>query len=133
MDKTEFFFVYGTLKVGGHFAKAFDSHRVNSQIAILKGFDLFDLGWFPGILLGDGEVVGEVHEYNRVDYVTTRMDGIEGYNPEYKDGMYLRKRFPVITEAGEEIEANVYVFNGSVPAQAKKIENGTWEAENIRT
>ncbi len=124
--KTDLFFVYGTLKVGGRFAKQFDSARLNSVKAEVEKFDLFDLGSFPGIKPGTGKVVGELHEYKDPEKVTHSMDMIEGYQPELRDGMYLRRRVQVKTEAGEIKEANIYVFNFKVPKHAKKIESGCW-------
>ena len=128
MPKTDHFFVYGTLKEGGHFAPEFDPFRVRSKVATIKGYDLFNLGWFPGIVPGDGEVVGEVHEYENLDFVGRRFDGIEGYSEAREDSsLYLRRRVTVVTEDGEEVEANVYLFNKSVPADAEKIEDGVWD------
>ena len=48
---TNKFFVYGTLKVGGRFAKSFDNLRSSFTEARIEGFDLFDLGNFPGIVI----------------------------------------------------------------------------------
>jgi gamma-glutamylcyclotransferase (GGCT)/AIG2-like uncharacterized protein YtfP len=125
--KTDSFFVYGTLKVGGHFAKQFDRFRVNSVKAEVVGYDLFNLGSFPGIKPGAGKVIGELHEYREPEKVTKAMDSIEGYVPEVKDGMYIRKRVSVKTETGEIKEANIYIFNLKVPERAKKLESGIWE------
>jgi len=125
--KTDRFFVYGTLKVGGRFAKQFDNLRVSSVKAEVNGYDLFNLGSYPGIKPGSGTVIGELHEYKDPEGVTKDMDRIEGYQPELKDGMYLRRRVPVKTEAGEIVEANIYVYNFRVTGRAKQIESGVWE------
>jgi gamma-glutamylcyclotransferase (GGCT)/AIG2-like uncharacterized protein YtfP len=124
---TESFFVYGTLKVGGRFAQQFDDVRVSSVKAEVEGFDLWHLGSFPGIKPGAGKVIGELHEYKDPEKVTRRMDSIEGYMPDIKDGMYLRKRVSVKTEDGGIKEANIYVFNLKVPPRAKKLDSGIWE------
>ena len=125
--KTDLFFVYGTLKVGGRFAKQFDGDRINSVKAEIDGYDLFNLGTFPGIKPGVGKVVGELHEYKNTEEVTRAMDSIEGYHPEIRDGMYLRRRVSVRTETGEVKEANVYVYNFRITEHARKIESGIWE------
>jgi len=125
--KTECFFVYGTLKIGGRFAYDFDKYRITSQTATLKGYDLFNLGWFPGIIPGKGEVIGEVHEYKHADHVKNHMDAIEGYSSRNKDNsLYVRKETVVLTEDGKEIKANIYVFNQNIPDDAKKFEGGVW-------
>lgn len=127
MKKTDYFFVYGTLKKGGSFASEFDSFRVYSKAATIKGFELFNLGWFPGIVKGNGEVIGELHEYKNLDFVKQRIDNIEGYSEDYESSsLFLRRRVTAITENGEKVEANAYLFNRSIPNEAKKIENGVW-------
>lgn len=125
--KTDRFFVYGTLKVGGRFAERFDPLRVSSVKAEVEGYDLFDLGSYPGIKPGSGKVIGELHEYQEPERVTKAMDSIEGYHPDLKDGMYLRRRVPVKTEDGEIVEANIYVYNFRTTDRAKKIESGVWK------
>ena len=125
--KTDLFFVYGTLKVGGLFATQFDDFRINSVNAEIEGYDLFDLGSFPGIKPGNGKVIGELHEYRNPEEVTKNMDRIEGYQPELKDGMYLRRRVSVKTEDGKIKETNIYVFNLRIPDRAKKITSGIWK------
>lgn len=125
--ETDLFFVYGTLKVGGYFAEQFDKFRVSSVKAEVEGYDLYSLGSFPGIKPGQGKVIGELHEYKDPERVTRSMDSIEGYQPEIKDGMYLRRRVVTKTESGENKEANIYVFNLKVPERAKKLTSGIWE------
>jgi gamma-glutamylcyclotransferase (GGCT)/AIG2-like uncharacterized protein YtfP len=121
------FFVYGTLKEGGHFAKQFDGVRKSAVRATLHNMDLFNLGWFPTIKPGDGQVVGEVHEYEDDDKVLRTFDGIEGYNPERPEaGLYRRDEHEVVLENGETVKAIAYTFNGEIPAKAKKIEDGVW-------
>jgi len=130
-EKTDFFFVYGTLKEGGHFATDLDPFRVRSEKAELDGFDLFNLGWFPGIKEGNSKVYGEVHEYKNLGSVQQRLDNIEGYNEsDEKNSLYLRRRKTVNLSTGKgKIEANVYIFNQNVPSDAKKIESGDWDLE----
>lgn len=128
MDK---FFVYGTLKVGGAFAGVFDEFRINSKKAVLEGYDLYNLGWFPGIIEGNGKVMGEIHEYKSedIDWIRRQFDRIEGYSeivPE--SSMYLRKELNIKTENGDIEEAYVYVFNkkNNEGLEHKKIEHGFW-------
>lgn len=125
--KTDLFFVYGTLKIGGYFAKQFNDFRINSEIAEISGYNMYNLGTFPGIKPGKGIVVGELHEYTNTDKVTKQMDLIEGYYSEINDGMYLRKRVMVKTNIGQFKEANTYIFNMKIPKYAKKLVSGFWE------
>lgn len=124
--KTEFFFVYGTLKTGGVFAEKFNTYRLNSEKATLNDMTLYNLGWFPGILPGRGIVVGELHEYKNPDTVMAHMDQIEGYNGE-KDSLFNREYRIVITESGKEVKAIMYVYNNKPAPEMKVIKNGVWD------
>lgn len=126
--RTELFFVYGTLKKGGCFSHKFDSLRIKCAHAEIDGFDLFDLGSFPGIVPGNGVVNGELHEYIEPKLATMLMDTIEGYNSTSKDGMFVRKRILVKNSITDEIvEASVYIFNYELPKLSSIIKCGTWE------
>lgn len=128
------FFVYGTLKIGGYFAESFNKVRKNSTEAKLKGFDLFKIGsgnnsWFPGIIPGEGEVIGEVHEYaeEHIKDVYSHMDAIEGYsetNPEAS--LYRRELMTVELEDGSTETVNVYVFNREIEKDYPKVKSGVW-------
>ena len=125
---TKKFFVYGTLKEGGYYAKEFDKFRIKTKSAKLNGYDLFNLGWFPGIIPGDGKVVGELHEYKDYDKVQSLMDSIEGYDEENEeDSLYLRKNALVTDEDGEETTAVVYVFNKKPGIMSEKVDGGVWD------
>lgn len=128
------FFVYGTLKKGGRFAHSFDQFRTSSRVATLKGFDLFGVGangcaGFPGIIKGDGEVIGELHEYDEksIKEVFSHMDMIEGYKEEYPEtSLYLRDTAQVTLEDGTVEEANIYIFNQEVQDNYPRIDSGIW-------
>ena len=127
------FFVYGTLKVGGYFAKYFDGMRKTSKIGKLENFDLFRIGnvkasWFPGIVPGDGTVTGEIHEYLDEEEVLDAMDRIEGYNSiNPKFSLYTREIREIELEDGTTEKAYVYVYNREVHDYFDKIEDGVWE------
>jgi gamma-glutamylcyclotransferase (GGCT)/AIG2-like uncharacterized protein YtfP len=128
MSETGFFFVYGTLKEGGHFAEGFNEFRVRSDKANLQGYNLYDLGWFPGIVPGSGKVIGELHEYENPDTVLKVMDRIEGYTGRPVDSLFIRKLVTVtVNETGEKVTCNAYVLNGEPSSSAKKIDSGVWE------
>jgi len=133
MDTAKFF-VYGTLRVGGHFASQFDKNRISSVPAKIKG-DLFNAGgFFPGIALGgDNDVYGEIHEYDEVDSVRRAFDGIEGYSEEREDNLFNRKVVEAVTKNGEVVEAFVYEYGK--PEQLRKgedrIKSGKWEVKGL--
>ena len=120
------FFVYGTLKEGGHFAKHFDSARLSSKPARISGFDLYSLGPFPAICDGTGEVVGELHTYSHGDEIIRQFDRIEGYREGSSSNLYNRRKVSVTLDDGTTDEAFIYVFGGEITGQ-KKIESGVWE------
>lgn len=133
MSETTLFFVYGTLKEGGHFASDFDAFRQKSVEATLNNHALYNLGWFPTIREEeDSSVQGELHEYVNPDVVTRAMDRIEGFNGDPRNSLFVRKKATVVTEEGDEVEASVYVLARDLPASAEKIEDGVWALSGTR-
>ena len=116
------FFVYGTLKVSGHFAEKFDGARISSQGGIILQMDLFDLCGFPGIVNGDGVVEGEVHEYSYEDVIKCEMDKIEGFmesNP--NDSLFKREVKRIHLDDGTWEDCWVYIYNGHVGSFDKRL------------
>jgi gamma-glutamylcyclotransferase (GGCT)/AIG2-like uncharacterized protein YtfP len=105
-------FVYGTLKKGFGLHSALNGAPF-IQDASLKGFQMFSLGGYPGIVRDEkaGTVKGEIYE---VDPITLhRLDYIEGsYNREWH-----------VTTEGKMV--GVYVWAHSTK-DLKKISNGIW-------
>jgi gamma-glutamylcyclotransferase (GGCT)/AIG2-like uncharacterized protein YtfP len=127
MSKLLKVFVYGTLKVGGKFAKNFDDVRVSVKPGTIKG-TLFNIHKsFPGLVLeGDTEIAGEVHEYTNAKAVGRSLDRIEGYGgPDNKDNLYDKADIEVKTAEGTEI-CKVYVF-AKETGNFDVITNGEWE------
>lgn len=124
--KTDLFFVYGTLKKGGYFAHEFDSFRITSEKAMIYNTALYDLGDFPGLVMGNSIVKGELHKYSHPDIVLRKMDIIEGYHKDVYS-LYIRKRMTVITENSKKNIAYVYLFNQELGKYAKLIEDGVWK------
>ena len=120
-------FVYGTLKVGGHFARRFNDQRVKSKRGTIKG-TMFNIGGnFPGVVLnGKNTITGEVHEYSDGKNVESELDRIEGFYAEgHKNNMYNKRKVEVETEDGKE-ECIMYEFAYSTDA-AKEVTTGIWE------
>jgi gamma-glutamylcyclotransferase (GGCT)/AIG2-like uncharacterized protein YtfP len=77
---------------------------------------LWDLGEYPGLTEGEGEVVGELHRI--LD--ERALETLDAYEDE--GSLFLRKRVRLIEP---EVEAWVYVYAGSL-ARATPIVGGCW-------
>jgi len=123
-------FVYGTLKKGGGLHGAL-SHAEFVGTAILHGFALYNLGWFPGIVPdADGRTHGEVY---RVDDATlATLDRIEG-----TPSLYRREEVSVtvgnatvasLSPQGPAL-VETYIYNGTVPFEDDEIVSGRWPVD----
>lgn len=118
-------FVYGTLKVGGHFASYFDAYRIESVTGKVKG-RLFNAGAFPAAVHGKGQISGELHTYKNGTEILSAFDQIEGFDYEGSPGnLYNREIIEVETENGTE-EAIMYFFNGKTE-NLREIKEGVWK------
>lgn len=100
-------FVYGTLMKGQSNHRAFlkDDSFIGS--GMIDGYDMYDLGYFPGIVSGTGKVCGEVYSVTPEELKC--IDGLEG------EGSLYKKEKTTVQMAGKsEISAFVYVYLGSV-------------------
>jgi gamma-glutamylcyclotransferase (GGCT)/AIG2-like uncharacterized protein YtfP len=119
---SELVFVYGTLRTGDvrHGVDSFV--KMLSPKAFIDGFDMLDLGGFPGLVPGDGRIRGEVHEYEHL----RNLDRIEGH-PDF----YRRRQVPVFNDEGGVIYHDAWVYClHHVPTRPKLpiIESGDWFA-----
>ena len=95
-------FVYGTLLKG---MSNYDDYLAYAKFvskAEIDGFDMYDLGHFPGIVKGKGKVKGEIYEVD--DELLEDLDFLEN-----NGNLYIREK--VNTEFGE---VYVYVYNKSI-------------------
>ncbi len=127
-DKTCKVFVYGTLKVGGHFATRFDHVRLSSRPVSINGCMFSVQDRFPTVdFTKDGTVIGEVHEYDQPNHVIAMMDQIEGYGGEdVVDNLYNRVTIQVPSENGGVEEVIAYSFNGNTE-QFAAVDSGEWD------
>lgn len=99
-------FVYGTLMKG----EANNHYLENSTFlapATIKGYDMYDVGWYPAIVDGDGLIIGELYRVPLKDMPS--IDRLEG------EGSLYAKRCETVTDAnGESTLALVYVYLGDV-------------------
>lgn len=120
-------FVYGTLKVGGKFARHYDPHRLSTKPGTIKG-TMFDiLGSFPGVVLnGETVISGEVHEYSNPEKVVPSLDNLEGFNGDNNpNNLYNKEVILVTTDEGEEL-CQVYTFARDTE-KYKEVKTGVWE------
>jgi len=123
-----FVFVYGSLKKGFHNNRVLgDAQLVGT--GNIDGYDMYSLGGYPGIVVGSGNVKGEVYEIT--DKHLPWLDRLEGYSENWKpdDCMYLRQRVTVDMDQpypDDLLQAWVYIYNGDV-SRRKKIEDGVWQ------
>ena len=109
-------FTYGTLLKGerNHHLISDDDYLCSGSV---RGFKMFNLGTYPGIEYGEGEVLGELYIVD--DETLKRLDYLEE-----EGSLYLRKITKVYTK-DNEYEAFVYVYNHKVnnPNYLKNTEN----------
>lgn len=100
-------FVYGTLLKGQRNHEHFLWNCVYLGKATVAGFDMYDIGSFPGIVPGEGTVKGELYEVSKG---TLRdLDYLEG-----EGSLYIRKCRCAITDIGRMHLALIYEYNHSV-------------------
>ena len=102
--------VYGLLRRGGAMSPYLRRAKFIGKV-ILKGFDLFDCGEYPGIVPGDGKVIGELYELHECDLV-------EKFEP----SLYCRKKIFI-----GGCFAWIYVYDDDVKS-CKLIPSGDWFA-----
>lgn len=125
-------FVYGTLKVGGHYAKKFDDDRLAShEYAIVNG-KLFTNPNYPQMVEDEGIVYGELHTYQYAEDVIARMDRIEGYREGREEqNLFNRKEVTVTFADGSPSEqAWAYFYNGPTDgAECLPVTEGIWSKD----
>ena len=99
-------FVYGTLM------KNYRNHgylETSTYIGdgSIEGYEIYDLGRYPGIIEGSGTVFGEV--YQVTEETVEKLDYLEE-----EGDLYIKKPEMVKLDNGETLEAMVYVYNKSV-------------------
>lgn len=100
-------FVYGTLMTGQPNHDAFLKGSCKIADGWITGYEMYDLGSFPGIKEGEGQVFGEV--YSVTDEELEQIDWLEG-----EGSLYLRIPVTVNTDDERSIQAAAYEYNGSV-------------------
>jgi gamma-glutamylcyclotransferase (GGCT)/AIG2-like uncharacterized protein YtfP len=121
--------VYGSLRRGQQ-AHRFLRNTTFVEEVRVPGYDLFALGWYPGIKPNPDNkegIVGEVFELADGDDETVRnLDAFEGYNPKHEEmSLFVRKEVAV---NGQPTMLYEYNRNTDAPL-AKRVETGDWNKE----
>ena len=98
-------FVYGTLMEG----EANHGYLDNSTFlgnAVIEGYEMYDCGWYPAIVAGDGLVIGELYDVPLEDIPS--IDMLEG------EGSLYVKKCERISLNGNSTFAYVYIYLGDV-------------------
>ncbi|MEM0131285.1 MAG: gamma-glutamylcyclotransferase [Saccharolobus sp.] len=122
-----YIFVYGSLRYG------FELHHIIAKsrfvgLGYIEGYEMYDLGNYPGVIKGDGIVWGEVYEID--DNLIKFLDEVEDYKGS-PDDLYIRNKTRVYFDQRRKYyldDVYFYIYNREVNGR-EKIEDGdysTW-------
>jgi gamma-glutamylcyclotransferase (GGCT)/AIG2-like uncharacterized protein YtfP len=123
MSAHEYLAVYGLLRQGSN---APDRPRIMDSLTDCGPCEiaglLYDLGDYPGLVIGSGIVAGQLFEV--ADASTFReLDRYERYDPEdLKGSLYLRRSVYLVKPSHD---AWVYVYNQSL-VDKRRVVSGDW-------
>ena len=105
-NSIKYVFVYGTLMKNQR-----NHEYLNCSIyigdGVIDGYQMYDLGTYPGIVEGKGTVLGEV--YQITEETEMRLDYLED-----EGNLYLKKLVIVRLKNNQTVNAMVYVYNQTV-------------------
>lgn len=117
----EFVFVYGTLMDGMSRSEVMSDGSEIYCTGSAKG-DLYDLGDYPGLTIGDGDVHGEIYRAGDMFQFIQHLDQIEG---NVGDNPLFDRRIQLIYTEKGQIWAYVYHYARTIDSFTK-IESGNW-------
>ncbi len=92
-------FVYGTLRRGGRWHSILADHGARYLHTLEVPGQLVDIGRYPGFVLGDGSVTGEIWAWDEAGPVLTDLDALEDFLGYGREGSEYR-RIIIDTERG---------------------------------
>lgn len=111
-------FVYGSLRqgMGNHYMME-GTEFIGT--AVVNGYRLLDVGAFPAVIVGEGEVVGEVYEVKEADLA--RLDRFEGC-----PSLYVREEAIAKFHGSSEC-VNVFIYRWNKDAsKLRPIKSGDY-------
>jgi gamma-glutamylcyclotransferase (GGCT)/AIG2-like uncharacterized protein YtfP len=106
-----YLFIYGTLMPGLRLEAQMHGARFVGPAQVPGR--LVDVGRFPGLLLGDGQVTGEVYEVDAAHLA--RLDVVEGLVPGDREAsQYWREEVMVLSGPLQGQPVQTYVYNRPV-------------------
>ena len=115
-------FIYGTLMPGLRLEAEMHGARFVGPAHIAGR--LIDVGRYPGLLQGDGQVTGEVYEVD--DAHLARLDEVEGVVPGDRNAsQYWREEVTVLSGPLQGQQVQTYVYNCPVDG-CKPIPHGDY-------
>lgn len=121
----DYVFVYGTLKRG-----YWNAHFLDNAIFIDEGktdarYALLDLTHFPGLVVGNRQIQGEVYKINAS--ILKKLDFLEGYDTQRpEDSLYTRILIPITLNSGKRVRAFTYLFNNIDGTHRKILDRNYW-------
>jgi gamma-glutamylcyclotransferase (GGCT)/AIG2-like uncharacterized protein YtfP len=133
-------FVYGTLKRGQLNSSLLTPYARSTERGWISG-RLFDVGLFPALTEGEGQVYGELVRLDAENLaeVLAVIDALEEYREDDPDrSTYLRRMVEVTTERGDTAPAYAYFYNVAhvgIPCvdSFPPVESGEWHGPSMGT
>jgi gamma-glutamylcyclotransferase (GGCT)/AIG2-like uncharacterized protein YtfP len=131
-------FVYGTLKTGQINHVLLLPYIASVEAAEVDGA-LYDVGDFPALVVGAGQVQGEVvtvHSAKLADLLSV-LDELENYHPDDPaSSMYIRRIVAARVRSGRVVSAHAYFYNPEHPAlppltALRRLDGGAWAGESV--
>ena len=117
-------FVYGTLMRGESNHRLIASQELEGE-GFIRGFNLYNLGYYPGIRPSDNPehvVYGEVYLVD--DRTLERVNQLEG------EGSLYLLQFTEVVMKDKTVSAGVYVYN-HICKKSTRIYSGCWKQQKI--
>lgn len=87
-----------------------------------SGLQLYNLGYFPGAIHGEGTIQGEVYE---VDGATLgRLDRLEGHPTFYE----RQEKEVYLSSLNAKTKCYIYIYQDKPPEECR-VESGSWREE----